>query len=42
MSEFDNIVNLTAEAAEMRGHAKGHAKEMLADGMPMDKICNYQ
>ena len=72
MSEFDNIVNSTAEAAEMRGHAKGHAegkaegraegraegkaegraegdldralkvaKEMLADGMPVDKICKY-
>ena len=36
----------------MRGHAKGHAegdldraikvaKEMLADGMPVDKICKY-
>ena len=64
MSEFDNIVNSTAEAAEIRGHAKGHAKghaegraegrvegdldralkvarEMLADGMPVDKICKY-
>jgi predicted transposase/invertase (TIGR01784 family) len=56
MSEFDNIVNSTAEAAEMRGHAKGHAKgraegdleraiktakEMLADGMPVDKIAKY-
>ena len=52
MSEFDNIVNSTAEAAEMRGHAKGHAegdldralkvaREMLADGMPVDKICKY-
>ena len=26
MSEFDNIVNSTAEAAEIRGHAKGHAE----------------
>lgn len=68
MSEFDNIVNSTAEAAEIRGHAKGHAegraegrvegraegrvegdldralkvaREMLADGMPVDKICKY-
>ena len=52
MSEFDNIVNSTAEAAEMRGHAKGHAegdldralkvaKEMLADGMPIEKISKY-
>lgn len=48
MGEFENIVNSTAEIAEMRGREQGRAeealkvaKEMLADGMPVDKIVKY-
>ena len=44
MSEFDNIINSTAELAEIRGREEGRmevAKEMLADDMPVDKIAKY-
>ena len=48
MSEFDNIINSTAELAEMRGRAEGRAelkleiaKEMIAEGMPNDKISRF-
>ena len=48
MSDWDNIINSTEERAEIRGREAGRAenalkvaKEMLADDMPIDKICKY-
>ena len=48
MSELDNVINSTAELAEQRGRAEGSlqralkvAKEMIADGMSIDKVAKY-
>lgn len=44
MGELENIISSTAELAEQRGRAEGLAevaKEMLADGVPLDKIAKY-
>ena len=52
MSEFDNVINSTTELAEMRGRAQGReegraegraeiAREMILDGVPVDKISQY-
>ena len=44
MGELENIISSTAELAEQRGRSEGLAevaKEMLADGVPLDKIAKY-
>ena len=40
LSDFDNIVNSTAEAAEIRGHAKGYAEGDLDRALKVATIYN--
>ena len=48
MSDWDNIINSTAERERAEGRLEGRAeeraeivKEMLADGMPVEIIAKY-